>query len=283
MASGASPKTPVTVALGSIEVACMSGSSSQHQFLGWPSCLRLVARAIEDASGRSVGVVLVGIDGMEWITTAHGPDVADLAATAVEGRMRSGLRGDDTLARVEEDTFAVVMATRQGRDGVATLAQRMAGAAADPIAIRGRVVNFGGRIGWDCSDPTVRPDRAPSLMDGTAQAKLEAHKLLGGASSSMVPLRIPFSETDSAPPSLHLLPTDLAADFGGDRVSALIALDNLLLDLLEEREDIVSAEDGPSVSGAPRRGPGVRRAEVKAIRQAAVRILSHPSEWNRTR
>lgn len=57
----------------------------------------------------SAGFILIGIDNLALINDAYGFDVADEVIAAISKRLRSRLRGSDTLGRVSGNKFGVVL------------------------------------------------------------------------------------------------------------------------------------------------------------------------------
>lgn len=99
----------------------------------------LLADRLEQAMARAgrrnerVAVVYVDLDGFKAVNDTYGHDEGDSLLIALAGRMRSGLREGDTLARIGGDEFVAVLADLAcDQDGYAFL-DRLLAEASEPI------------------------------------------------------------------------------------------------------------------------------------------------------
>jgi diguanylate cyclase (GGDEF)-like protein len=99
---------------------------------------RLAGALAMKGEGRSVGVLLIGIDGFKGINSGFGYDVGDELLRIVAGRLRHCVRNADTLARWGGDEFAVLLDSMSRPEDAPFVAQRILYALSRPFVREGQ-------------------------------------------------------------------------------------------------------------------------------------------------
>jgi diguanylate cyclase (GGDEF)-like protein len=117
-------------------------------------------------------VVLVAIEDFAALRDRHGHTVTDGALQSLASALSDGLRPGDTVARVEEDSFLLVL-PRTDADGAARVAGRMRDVVA-ALPVRGEyatlALNAG--LGWAATGAIRHSARS---LYGAAQESLAAN------------------------------------------------------------------------------------------------------------
>ena len=132
-------------------------------------------------SAEKVAVLMLGLDNFKAVNETLGHGVGDKLLRAVAKRLRSTLREEDALARLNSDEFALVQSGVARPEDAVLLARRLLEAIGDPYLLDGHSVVIGASIGI-----------AMSPGDGS-----ESEKLLKSADMA----RCPAPKTNSAAPS----------------------------------------------------------------------------------
>lgn len=98
-------------------------------------------------TGEKVAVLFAGIDNFKAVNDTLGHAVGDSLLRSVARRLRSTLREQDTLARLNSDEFAVVQTGIQRPEDVVLLAKRLSQAIGEPYLLQGHSVVVGASIG----------------------------------------------------------------------------------------------------------------------------------------
>jgi len=98
-------------------------------------------------STEKVAVLVLGLDNFKVINDTLGHGVGDKLLRAVGKRLRSTLRDQDLLARLNSDEFAIVESGLARAEEAVPLARRLQGALADPFLIDGNAVSIGATVG----------------------------------------------------------------------------------------------------------------------------------------
>ena len=83
-------------------------------------------------SAEKVAVLVLGLDNFKAVNDTLGHGIGDKLLRGVAKRLRSTLRDDDTLARLNSDEFAIVQSGVTRPEDVALLARRLLDAIGDP-------------------------------------------------------------------------------------------------------------------------------------------------------
>ena len=126
---------------------------AQHDALtGLPS-RNLLRQQIDDKltqmrrSADKVAVLVLGLDHFKSINDALGHAIGDRLLRGVGKRLRSILRQEDIVARLNSDEFAIVQGGLAGPDDAAQLCRRLLQAIADPYLLDGHSVTIDATIG----------------------------------------------------------------------------------------------------------------------------------------
>jgi diguanylate cyclase (GGDEF)-like protein/PAS domain S-box-containing protein len=98
-------------------------------------------------SSEKVAVLVLGLDNFKAVNDTLGHGVGDKLLRGVAKRLRSTLREEDTLARLNSDEFAIVQSGLTRPEEVVVLAKRLLEAIADPYLLDGHSVIIGASIG----------------------------------------------------------------------------------------------------------------------------------------
>jgi diguanylate cyclase (GGDEF)-like protein/PAS domain S-box-containing protein len=117
------------------------------------------------ARARSVGLLMLDLDGFKAVNDTHGHAAGDQALREVARRLSRSVRERDLVARLGGDEFVVVLTDLGGRSGaVRDSMERIAEALTEPIAFDGTSVTLGAAMGV-----------ATFPADGSSAADLLAH------------------------------------------------------------------------------------------------------------
>ena len=94
-----------------------------------------------------VGVLILGLDNFKAVNDTLGHGIGDKLLRGVARRLRSGLREEDTLARLNSDEFAVVQSGLTRPEDAVLLARRLLETLGDPYLLDGHSVVIGATIG----------------------------------------------------------------------------------------------------------------------------------------
>jgi diguanylate cyclase (GGDEF)-like protein/PAS domain S-box-containing protein len=105
------------------------------------------AIAYANRSGEQVAVLLIDLDRFKNINDSLGHDVGDKMITAIARKLIAQVRDVDTVARLGGDEFVILLTDVAHEDAVATLAQQVLEALAQPLTIQGHELYPAGSIG----------------------------------------------------------------------------------------------------------------------------------------
>jgi diguanylate cyclase (GGDEF)-like protein len=94
-----------------------------------------------------VTMFYLDLDGFKPVNDEFGHDVGDQLLTALAERLTGCVRSSDLVARLGGDEFAVLITTQTSPEESGALAERLAGAFADPFVIDGRILKIRASIG----------------------------------------------------------------------------------------------------------------------------------------
>ena len=98
-------------------------------------------------SAEKAAVLVLGLDNFKAVNDALGHGIGDKLLRNVAKRLRSTLREQDTLARLNSDEFAMVQSGLTRPEDAVLLAKRVLEALADPYMLDGHSVVIGASIG----------------------------------------------------------------------------------------------------------------------------------------
>src|SRR6202790_4437289 len=94
-----------------------------------------------------VAVLVLGLDNFKAVNDTLGHGIGDKLLRSVAKRLRSTLREEDTLARLNSDEFAIVQSGLARPEDAVLLARRLLEAIGDPYLLDGHSVVIGASIG----------------------------------------------------------------------------------------------------------------------------------------
>jgi len=98
-------------------------------------------------STEKLAVLVLGLDNFKAINDTLGHGVGDMLLRAVAKRLRSTLREEDAVARLNSDEFAILQGGIARPEDAALLARRLLEAIADPFLLEDQSVVIGASIG----------------------------------------------------------------------------------------------------------------------------------------
>ena len=98
-------------------------------------------------SAEKVAVLVLGLDNFKSVNDTLGHGVGDKLLRGVAKRLRSSLREEDTLARLNSDEFAVIQTGMTRPEDAVLLSRRLLEAIGDPYLLDGHSVVIGATIG----------------------------------------------------------------------------------------------------------------------------------------
>ncbi|PSO19312.1 EAL domain-containing protein [Bradyrhizobium sp. MOS003] len=98
-------------------------------------------------SPEKVALLMLGLDSFKSVNDTLGHAVGDKLLRGVAKRLRSTLREEDALARLNSDEFAIVQSGLARPEDAVMLAKRLLAAIADPYLLDGHSVVIGASIG----------------------------------------------------------------------------------------------------------------------------------------
>jgi diguanylate cyclase (GGDEF)-like protein len=141
-----------------------------------------LALAIEFAkrNRKKLAVMLVDLDDFKRINDSRGHPVGDHVLVAIAGRLRSSVRGSDTVARYGGDEFVVLAGELDRAQDAGHIAEKIADMVSVPLAVDGAVEKVGCSIGIslypdDADVPETLIERADRAMYAAKAAKKQRY------------------------------------------------------------------------------------------------------------
>lgn len=145
--------------------------------------LRLRANAARSGARPAQALVLLDLDDFKAVNDVHSHAAGDALLVAIAGRLDGLTRGDELLARVDGDAFAVLIEGDGREDEAVSIAQRMTIALAEPFLLGDDLHVVEGSIGIAFSQPDAPTedgeDAALVLLRDAELAMYEAKRLPG--------------------------------------------------------------------------------------------------------
>ena len=98
-------------------------------------------------SGENVAVLFLGLDNFKAVNDSLGHGIGDKLLRGAARRLRSTLREEDTLARLNSDEFAIVQSGIARPEEAVLLARRLLAAIGEPYLLDGHSIVIGASIG----------------------------------------------------------------------------------------------------------------------------------------
>ena len=134
---------------------------------------------------RPLAVLFLDLDRFKAINDSFGHASGDALLVAVGDRLRACVRGDDTVARMGGDEFAVLVENMAGEAEVNFVADRILEAFRAPILVEGREVVVAASVGIAISQ--TAEDTADDLLRNADLAMYRAKAAGGGAARRFAP------------------------------------------------------------------------------------------------
>jgi diguanylate cyclase (GGDEF)-like protein len=99
------------------------------------------------AKGEQLALLAVDLDRFKQVNDSLGHGAGDSVLRTTADRLRECCRGDDVVARIGGDEFAILAGSLQGRNDAANLAARIVERMAQPMDIDGRQIVLGASVG----------------------------------------------------------------------------------------------------------------------------------------
>ncbi len=126
-------------------------------------------------SGERFAILCLDLDGLHRVTEAFGRRAGDELLTEVGARLRRAVRDNDSVARIDDDRFGVLVEPVVGAGDARDLALRILAELEPPVMLRGRAVFPSGSIGISVSEPGA--DAEELLPDAQAAASRASSKV----------------------------------------------------------------------------------------------------------
>ncbi|HEY7818841.1 MAG TPA: EAL domain-containing protein, partial [Vicinamibacteria bacterium] len=138
---------------------------------------KLSAALSEKGAERNLGVVLVGIDDFKVIVSGYGYSAGDELLRVVASRLRHCVRNADTLARWNNDEFAVLLESMSRPDDAELVAKRILYSFSRPLVREGQEFYLSASIG--IALPTADEGQVSSLLRRADAAMYQVRRLGG--------------------------------------------------------------------------------------------------------
>jgi len=136
------------------------------------------ALAVAKRGKEKVGLLMVGLTGMEPVFEDYGDDVSEQLLKQVGERIAEKVRSTDVVARLSDDSFGVVLVKVASSSVVDTISGTLNGVIADkPYNVNGYTLKIGTNIGSSTyPDDGENLDQLKSIAEDTLDAKVTKQK-----------------------------------------------------------------------------------------------------------
>ena len=141
---------PVLAVSGALAAAKRELLAMHHPLTGLPNrtlLLKRAAQVLRDRSERFVALLLIDLDHFKQVNDAMGHPVGDELLSEVGRRLGAVIREEDFAARLGGDEFAVLCNDLPDTETALGLADRIVGAVAGPVVLRGVGLHVEASIG----------------------------------------------------------------------------------------------------------------------------------------
>jgi diguanylate cyclase (GGDEF)-like protein len=140
--------------------------------------LRRLRAAIHTMSGRdSVGVLFADLDGFKQVNDTSGHPIGDRVLSVAAERLRHAIRGNDTLARIGGDEFAILIERLPAHTESHSLIEKIEAEFTNPINVNETDFNVGITVGLAIApDDGLDPQSLLRIADGRMYQKKEAKR-----------------------------------------------------------------------------------------------------------
>jgi diguanylate cyclase (GGDEF)-like protein len=122
--------------------------------------------------GRQIAILMIELDHFTPITDSEGPVDCNLIYRVQAARVKSALRTTDTVARLAERTFVVLLDQVTAQDEVVAIAKKMQTTISLPVTLAGHELFLTSHIGISLSP--FDGDEGAALVEAAAQAVMTA-------------------------------------------------------------------------------------------------------------
>ncbi|MGH7256843.1 MAG: diguanylate cyclase domain-containing protein [Nitrospiraceae bacterium] len=149
-----------------------SATSTYDSVTGLPT-KRLFTTLVNQAlsrtqrTGRQVAVLMIDLDHFTLSGDLQGQVNSNMIYRVQAARVKSALRSSDTVARMGERSFAVLLDNMTGSAEVVAIAKKMQATVSLPFTLEGHELFLTSRIGFELSSPE---SEAAGLLDAATQA-----------------------------------------------------------------------------------------------------------------
>jgi diguanylate cyclase (GGDEF)-like protein/PAS domain S-box-containing protein len=113
-----------------------------------------IAQARADRSRLQLALMFIDLDGFKVINDSYGHDAGDDLLRAISARLQGSIRRTDSLVRLAGDEFIVILeGITPGVEEAREIAQKLLGAIAEPISIKGDIIRSSASIGFSMYEP----------------------------------------------------------------------------------------------------------------------------------
>jgi len=116
------------------------------------SCAGSEASERDGTAAPGLAVFLLDLDDFKEVNDLLGHDAGDDVLMAVGRRLSATVRPSDTVARLGGDEFVVICELERGEPEMASVADRLATALAEPYSVDGRIIRVGASVGGILAD-----------------------------------------------------------------------------------------------------------------------------------
>jgi diguanylate cyclase (GGDEF)-like protein len=160
----------------------LTGLPNRNLFL---DRLRMTLARLQRNPERVFAVMFLCLDKFKNVSSEIGPEKTELLVLEITRRLLKSFRPQDTLARIEDEEFAIMLDEIRSPEDAMPVAARVQAAVSRPVLLEGGQVELTGSIGvvivsgdYHRSDEVVQ----------TATHAMEMAKMNGGAQSAVAPM-----------------------------------------------------------------------------------------------